>query len=134
MSSAVVRNRVLVADDDPELRDVMAKALRADGFEVLEAESGAQLLDVVLPSLFDAGTPPPADLVVSDLRMPGITGMSALGGLRQLQSKVPFILITAFGDDDTHAQAKRFGATAVLDKPFEMRRLVQLVRKCLGRS
>jgi DNA-binding NtrC family response regulator len=45
---------------------------------------------------------------------------------------VPFILITAFGDDETHAQAKRFGATAVLDKPFEMRRLLQLVHQCLG--
>ena len=58
--------------------------------------------------------------------------MSVLGGLRQFDWQLPFILITAFGDPVTHAEARRMGATAVLDKPFEMRRLIDLVRESLG--
>jgi len=126
--------RVLVADDDPDLREVIAEALRVDGFEVIEAANGAQLLDLVGPSLLGGPEGAPAELVVSDLRMPGITGMSVLGGLRDLPWRPPFILITAFGDAETHAEARRLGASAVLDKPFEMRVLVRLVRQCLGVS
>jgi DNA-binding NtrC family response regulator len=125
------RGRVLVAEDDPNLREVMVEALRLDGFDVIEAENGPQLLDLVGPSLFGKEAGPPPALVISDHRMPGITGMTVLGGLRQLDSKLPFILITAFGDVETHRQAERLGAT-VLDKPFEMRRLVELAHQCLG--
>jgi CheY-like chemotaxis protein len=125
--------RVLVADDDPDLRQVIAEALRAEGFDVLEAENGPQLLDLIGPALMGKpGGQAPA-LVVSDFRMPGFTGMSVLGGLRQFDGRLPFILITAFGDPITHAEARRLGATAVLDKPFEMRRLIELVRESLGR-
>jgi DNA-binding NtrC family response regulator len=125
------RGRVLVAEDDPELRAVMVEALRLDGFDVIEAEDGAQLLDLVGPSLFGKEIGPPPALVISDHRMPGLTGLTVLGGLRQLDSKLPFILITAFGDVETHVQAERLGA-CVLDKPFEMRRLVGLAHQCLG--
>jgi CheY-like chemotaxis protein len=124
--------RVLVADDDPDLRQVIAEALRAEGFEVIEAESGPQLLDLIGPTLMGKPGGPPFELVVSDYRMPGISGMSVLGGLRQFDGRLPFIMITAFGDPVTHAEARRLGATAVLDKPFEMRRLIELVRESLG--
>ncbi len=124
--------RVLVADDDPDLRQVIAEALRADGFDVTEAESGPHLLDLIGPTMMGRPAGHPADLVVSDFRMPGFTGMSVLGGLRQFQARLPFILITAFGDPATHAEARRLGASAVLDKPFEMKRLLQLVHQCLG--
>jgi len=126
--------RVLLADDDPDLRDVLAEALRAEGFDVLEAKSGAQLLDMIAPSLLGKQGAPPAELVVSDLRMPGITGLSVLGGLRQLDRTLPFILITAFADPETHAVARRLGATAVLDKPFDVKTLIRLARDLLAGS
>lgn len=124
--------RVLVADDDPDLRQVIAEALRAEGFEVIEADCGAQLLDLIGPTLMGKPGGPPAEVVVSDFRMPGLSGISVLGGLRQFDGGLPFILITAFGDPVTHAEARRLGATAVLDKPFEMRQLIDLVRESLG--
>jgi DNA-binding NtrC family response regulator len=74
----------------------------------------------------------PAELVISDLRMPGITGLSVLGGLRDLELRIPFILITAFGDAGTHALAHQLGATAVLDKPFDMPSFLGLVRACVA--
>jgi CheY-like chemotaxis protein len=128
------RPRVLLADDDPDLRELIADALRLHGFDVLEAEHGGQLIERLGPFLLGTGVDPPADLVLSDLRMPGITGLSALAGLRARDGALPFILITAFGDAETHAEAHRLGATAVLDKPFELPGLVALVRQCLATS
>ena len=124
--------RVLLADDDPDLLDIIASALRAHGFEVLEAPNGARLLDIVAPSLLDKKAAPPAEVVISDLRMPGLTGLSVLAGLRQLDWKMPFILMTAFGDAETHEQARQLGAVAVLDKPFEIHKLLGLIWQALG--
>jgi CheY-like chemotaxis protein len=126
------RKRVVVAEDDPDLRDVIAGALRSAGFEVREVGSGPALLAVLTPRTTDDAVGPRPDLVVSDLRMPGLTGMSVLGGLRERDRRLPFILITGFGDDATHATARRFGATAILDKPFAMGCLVNLVDACLA--
>jgi CheY-like chemotaxis protein len=126
------RARVLLADDDPALRAVIAEALGADGFDVLQAGDGAELLDLVGPSLLGTRQGSPAELVVADLRMPGLTGLSVLAGLRQLDCRVPFILITGYGDPATHAEAYRLGASAVLDKPFELRQLREAVRSCLA--
>ena len=108
---------------------------RAQGFDVIQARDGAELLDLVGPAFLDpseTGSVLPAELVISALRMPGITGLSVLGGLRDLDLRSPFILITACGDADTHALAHHLGATAVLDKPFDMPSFLGLVRACLA--
>ena len=128
----VVRSRVVVADDDPDLRRLIAQALATQGFEVLVAADGAQLLDLVAPSLLGVASEWPTELVISDLRMPGVTGLSVLAGLREMGARLPFIIITGFGDPETHEAARRSGATAVLDKPFEMSSLLALVRACLA--
>src|SRR5512140_477644 len=62
--------RILLAEDDPEMRSMLASALRADGYEVTEAPSGAALLEEISMLLFQ-GQPVPADVIVSDERMPG---------------------------------------------------------------
>jgi DNA-binding response OmpR family regulator len=125
--------RVLLADDDPDLRELIGDALRDAGHEVLEAEHGAHLIELLSTFLLDAHNGPPADLVVSDLRMPGVTGLSVLAGLRAQRTLLPFILITAFGDAETHAEAGRLGAV-VLDKPFELTALIALVRTQLPQA
>ena len=127
--------RILLADDDADMRQVIAEVLGAQGFDVIQARDGAELLDLVGPAFLDPSETRsvlPAELVISDLRMPGITGLSVLGGLRDLDLRIPFILITAFGDADTHALAHHLGATAVLDKPFDMPSFLGLVRACLA--
>jgi CheY-like chemotaxis protein len=124
------RRRILLADDDPDLRALLSEVLREEGYDVLIAESGVQLLDLIGPALLGWSDDPPAELVVSDLRMPGLTGLSVLGGLRELNWQMPFILITAFADDHVRQQAERLGAL-VLDKPFELRQLRDLLQQAL---
>jgi DNA-binding response OmpR family regulator len=125
--------RVLLAEDDEEMRRLIAEALRGDGFDVLEARDGWEMLQHVRSSVFrcDAGTP--ADALVTDIRMPGRSGLDVLGVVRDGDWAVPVILITAFGDEATHAEARRLGADAVLDKPFETWELLAAVRRLVAR-
>ena len=72
------------------------------------------------------------DLVISDIRMPWVTGMEVLRGMRQCLGYPPVILITAFGDDQTHAEARQLGAAAVFDKPFDIEELLEKVRELVA--
>lgn len=108
--------RVLLAEDDPEMRALMAWALRADGYEVHEVGDGDALLQAL--GTVEAGEEGP-DLVVTDVQMPGASGLEVLERLRRSRARLPVLLVTAFGDWETHARAERLGAE-VLDKPIEL--------------
>lgn len=130
---AVRRAQVLVAEDDPEMRALLASCLRRDGYSVIEVSDGAELLDrlgdcLALPY---AASP---DLIVSDLRMPGASGMQVLAGLNSAGSRTPLVLITAFGDEETHRTANALGAAAVLDKPLDLDELRDTVLFQLARA
>lgn len=132
-----LKRSVVVADDDPELRSLVAEALRADGFSVSEAKDGQELLSMLVdpPKVAVMGRPASLpDLVVTDVQMPGATGLRVLSHLRRAHPTVPVILITAFGSAELHAQAKRLGAATVFDKPFDLNVLRALVRRTLSRS
>lgn len=114
---ARARPRVLVAEDDDTFRRLLVTTLRRDGFEIVEARTGRELLDHVA-AVEQSGEP--FDVIVSDVRMPGMTGMDALAGLRNADWAVPVILITAFGDEETRMEALRLGAGAFFAKPFDL--------------
>jgi DNA-binding response OmpR family regulator len=121
--------RIVVAEDDDEMRHVVAEALRKDGHDVVEASDGR----VLLAELLAVGTclyPSRVDLVVSDVRMPVTSGLQILSALREAQSSLPFVLMTAFGDDETRARAEALGAI-LFDKPFRMADLRATVLKIL---
>ncbi len=119
--------RLLLAEDDFELRDLLACVLRADGHEVIEARDGNELWQL-LSGESDAG---PFSLVVSDVRMPGLTAFDVLTRLQRTVSETPVILITAFGDQTTHLRALRLGASRVFDKPFDCDELRDAVHETL---
>jgi CheY-like chemotaxis protein len=120
------RARLLLAEDDFELRDLLAYVLRADGHEVIEAKDGSELWRL-LDSQADQGFA----LVVSDVRMPGLTALEVLARLQHASRDTPIILITAFGDQTTHQRAIRLGARRVLDKPFDCDELREAVQETL---
>lgn len=119
--------RVLVAEDDDELRWLITRTLRKSGFDVVEANDGSALLERAGEAILKDHTLSSVDLIVSDIRMPGWSGLDVLAGLKHAGVRIPMVLITAFGDDDTHDQAARLGAVAVVDKPFDMDHLCDVV-------
>ena len=126
--------RVLLAEDDDAFRRLLAGALRRGGFEVIEARDGRELVDRLASLLPGAGPSDgmPIDLIVSDIRMPGITGLDVLDKLRLADWATPVILITAFGDNATRAEAIRLGAT-MFDKPFDLSDLRTMALHLTGR-
>lgn len=114
------RPRIVLAEDDAEMRALLVTALLQDEYEVIEVRDGAELLRYLASECLRTLTGPPIDLVISDLRMPGRSGLEVLARLRYSDWATPFILTTAFGDPETHAEARRLGAAAVFDKPFDI--------------
>lgn len=119
--------KVLVAEDDDDMRHLVAQALRDEGFRVVEARSGWELLGLIGSAMLERGGNP-LDLIITDVRMHGVTGLEVLAGLREHDWSTPVVLMTAFGDPALHAEAGRLGALAVFDKPFDIRALQRLVR------
>lgn len=122
--------RVLLAEDQPEMRSLLRSALARDGYEVIEAEDGPAVIRAIISGLVEERARAP-DLIITDVRMPGFTGLEVLARLRREKWLTPVILITAFGDEALHAEAARLGATRVLDKPFELEDLRAAVRELL---
>jgi CheY-like chemotaxis protein len=120
------RRRVLLAEDDGAMRELMVRMLRKRGFDVVEARNGYETLERLANGLIHE---PPIvfDLVVSDVRMPGFDGLNILASIKQLPGYIPVILITAFGNAATHDAAARLGAFAMLDKPFDLDDLLTVV-------
>jgi CheY-like chemotaxis protein len=114
--SRVRSARILLAEDNGDFRGMLAAKLRACGYLVQEASTGYDVIEWLLGDQA-------FDLVLMDNRMPGVTGIEALEGLRYAGEPgrwaMPVILITAFGSPKLHAEAERLGAV-VFDKPFDI--------------
>ena len=127
-ADALRPTRVLLAEDDLEMRDMLASALRSDGYSVIEAPDGSAMLDYIGASWLTSCFGEFVDVFVSDIRMPGMSGMDILAGMRRAGWNLPFILITAFGGTDIRERAGKLGATAVFDKPFDIDELRAVLR------
>ena len=111
---------ILLAEDDLELRELLMLVLSRAGYEVTDCDNGMQLLE----QLEQAGQ---FDLVLTDLRMPALTGLEVLESQFDNPHLPPFICMTAFGDEKTHALARKLGANATIDKPFDLDELLELI-------
>ena len=110
--------RVFLAEDDDEMRALLCGALRQDGYEVVEARDGGEMLEQVRIAYQNAEDAP--DVIVMDVRMPKLSGLGLLSAIRRARWSTPVILITGFGDSVLHEQARSLGATVVFDKPFDL--------------
>jgi CheY-like chemotaxis protein len=115
--------RLLVADDDGEMRAWLRVLLQPLDADVRDASSGWELLSL----LADAG---PFDLVVTDVRMPGPTGLQVVAMARTAGFAEPFLVMTAFPDDRLRESAAKF-RVQVLEKPFEQLAFVAAVEQLL---
>jgi CheY-like chemotaxis protein len=120
-----MKPQILLAEDDTELRELLVLVLEQAGYEVTACCNGLQLFQQLEhKEVFD--------LIISDVRMPALTGLEVLESQFGDPACPPFICMTAFGDQQTHDSARRFGAAVTLDKPFDIDRMVELVNStCL---
>ena len=132
LASTRIPCRILLAEDDNEMRALLVFALQRAGYEVIECLDGVGLLAHLEPFL---NTGKSQDmhfsLIISDIRMPGLTGLEVLEGIKGHNEFPPVILITAFGDQKTHEMAEILGAAAIFDKPFDVDDLLTKVRELL---
>lgn len=123
-------HQILLGEDDPLLRRIIAASLRVDGHEVSAFPDGIRLFNRA-HHLCVRGYAP--DLVVTDARMPGMDGLDVLAAIRA-RWDVPVVVITAFGDRHLHEVAQAYGAAAVFDKPFDLEDLRTVVLHVLKMS
>jgi two-component system, NtrC family, response regulator PilR len=112
--------RVLVVDDEPSLRDMLRIVLRRDGYDVVVARNGKEALEVL-----QRGS---VDLLLSDIRMPDVTGVDVLRAAKDVNRDIVAIMMTAFASTDTAVEALRLGANDYFTKPFDMDELRLKVR------
>ena len=130
-SFAFNSQRILLAEDDDEMRALLAQSLHKAGYEVIEFSNGTSLFYDISFSLLVDEEYDKVDLIVSDVRMPGKSGIEILENLHDIDRFPPIILITAFGDEKIHAMAERLGVAAMFDKPFDIDDLVAKVREVI---
>ena len=120
--------RVLLVDDENQLRRVMRDLLERDGYTVFEAKDGAQALEQV-----DTHAP---DILVLDLNLPGLDGYGVITQLRSRQATedLPIIVLTAKGDEDNEVRVFELGADDFLSKPFRARALSARIQAVLART
>lgn len=124
---------VLVAEDDDALRSLIVAALRATGLAVVGVRDGRELLAQLSRGVLAPQALPFPDALITDLRMPGFSGLEVMSVVRDSGASLPIIAITAFGDPETHQRAMAAGAAVVLDKPFAIRELLSNLSNLLDR-
>ena len=112
--------RVVVADHDDDTRRLLGTALRGDGCDVTEARDGRELLRLLTQHPAPDARHPSPDLIVTDVRMPKMDGLSILFGLREAGWTTPIILISAFATEVLRAQASALRVDAFFAKPFDI--------------
>ncbi len=123
LPAAVERHppRILVVDDERSMRELLAIVLRREGYEVLLAENGRTAIELLERE--------PVDLLISDIKMPDLSGVEVLRAAKRIDQDILGIMITAFASTDTAVEAMRLGACDYLSKPFDVDLLKMKVRE-----
>ena len=113
--------RILVVDDERSMRELLAIVLRREGYEVLLAENGRSAIDLLGRE--------PVDILISDIKMPDLSGVDVLRAAKKIDQDILGIMITAFASTETAVEAMRLGACDYLSKPFDIDLLKMKVRE-----
>ena len=116
--------RILIIEDDEEMRALLKDSLLEEGIEFDSAGNGSEAIRKLVED--------PFDLVITDIRMPGLTGLDILPGIKKLQPETRVIVITAFGSEELRRKCFDRGATAYLEKPINMDRLKTLIQEMVS--
>jgi excisionase family DNA binding protein len=121
---ATGRRRVLVVDDEASIRDLLTKTLSLSDYEVDTAPDGRSALERL--RLY------PYDLLIVDLKMPGIDGLTVIREAKRLNAAIPVIVITGFSTESAAIEALNLGVTSYLTKPFRVPQVLTAAAKAMG--
>jgi two-component system chemotaxis response regulator CheY len=127
MSESACNGRVLVVDDEPDIRKVVRMTLQKAGYEVIEAENGEKAIEVINTGENRLLL----DVLVCDIRMPKINGVEAIAYFQQEWPRVPIIVLTGFPDTDMATSFLRSGVVDYLVKPVEGEKLRTAVARAM---
>jgi DNA-binding response OmpR family regulator len=116
--------RVLVVDDDPEMTDMLVTVLADAGYSTCAASGGAEALEALRREA--------PDVVITDLSMPDMNGLDLVQAARKVRARVPFIVLTAFGDWPSFCRAADLKVEKYLTKPVALEELLADVRELVG--
>lgn len=116
-------NNILIVDDDKKIRSVLSEILEAKGFSSIQASGGKQALELVRKAA--------PDVILLDLKMPGMDGMATMEELKKISPDIPIIIITAHGDVPTAVGAIKIGAYDFLLKPPDFDHLLIVVKRAI---
>ena len=118
------RARVLVVDDEATIRDLLSKTLALAEYDVDLAPDGRAALERLRII--------PYDLLITDLKMPGVDGLAVIREARRLKADIPVIIITGFSTEASAIEAVNLGVSGYLTKPFRVPRVLAVAAKALG--
>jgi DNA-binding NtrC family response regulator len=111
--------KILIIEDDDEMRSLLKDFVEEEGFEADSVEKGISAFKKLMTESFD--------LIITDIRMPGYSGLDILPELKRLQPEIPIVVITAFGSEEVYHKALSRGANAYLEKPIHFHKLKELI-------
>ena len=117
---------ILIVDDEVALRETLGRILEDDGYGVMSAANGEQALEILRDHS--------VDLILADMRMPGMSGLDLLKKIREIHSTLGVIILTGYGEIESYIEAMHFGALEYVSKPFKVNELKFIVNKILNNS
>src|SRR5208283_1724051 len=116
-------SKILVVDDEQSLRDFLAILLKKEGHDVVTAVNGTDALKAIQAEIFD--------LVISDMKMPGVDGIGVLKTIKEISPETVVIMVTAFATAETAVEAMKLGASDYIIKPFKVDELKLIINSSL---
>jgi CheY-like chemotaxis protein len=118
--------RILIVEDDEEMRALLRDLIEEEGYKTDSVNNGSEAFHRLAKESFD--------LIITDIRMPGLTGLDILPGMKKLQPQAPVIVITAFGSEEVQRKAFEKGANAYLEKPIHFQKLRILIHDMFSKQ
>ena len=117
------RARILVVEDEDEVRQLLSDILASEGHEVVAAANGSEGIEVFKQNTFD--------LVFSDLGMPDMSGWEVAGEIKSINSTVPVILVTGWNVEITNSENRTDSVDKIIQKPFEVKQVLRTVQEVM---
>jgi DNA-binding response OmpR family regulator len=115
---------ILIIEDDAEMRALLKEVLEEEGFETECASNGSDALREIVKK--------PFDLIVTDIEMPGLTGLDILPEMKKLRPEASIIVMTSFASEEVHRRSLEKGASGYLEKPIHIKKLKALIHEMLS--